>query len=59
MKDLSDLHRIESITERQASLREFLGRHEVPVAPTDPIFDFGGIDTAAYARSCESLVGHV
>jgi hydroxymethylglutaryl-CoA reductase (NADPH) len=59
MKDLSELHRIETVPERQAAFQDFLRRRDIPIAPTDPIFDFGGLDSATYARSCESLVGHV
>jgi hydroxymethylglutaryl-CoA reductase (NADPH) len=59
MTDLSELHRIESISERQATLRDFI-RSEVPaVSEDDAIFDFGRTDPTVYARSCEALIGHV
>ena len=59
MTDLLELHRIESIAERQAALRDFI-RAEVPnVAEDDAIFDFGRTDPAVYARSCEALIGQV
>jgi hydroxymethylglutaryl-CoA reductase (NADPH) len=60
MKDLSELHRIESIPERQAVFREFLAAGDVAIAADDPIFDFGRVEPGTtYGRSCESLVGHV
>jgi hydroxymethylglutaryl-CoA reductase (NADPH) len=59
MKDLTELHRIDDVAQRQAALREFLTLRDTPVDPVDPIFDFGGLDPGTYTRSCESLIGHV
>ncbi len=57
MERLSHLHRLE-LPERQEALRKHLDR--LPGASGDgPIFDFGGVEPSAYARSCESLVGVV
>jgi hypothetical protein len=57
MNDLHDFHRIEDIR----------GANPAPRIPrTDPSplrrrrdLDFGAVDPAAYALTCESLVGHV
>lgn len=59
MKDLSELHRIESVTQRQQALSTFLREQNLPVPADDVILDFGRIDPSLYARGCESLVGHV
>lgn len=59
MNDLHDLHRIDDIGERQAALRDFIGRTSSPLAADDAIFDFGAVDPSAYALTCEALVGHV
>src|SRR5882724_3738602 len=59
MSEHDELHRIESIEERQQALRRQL-RSEVPgLGEDDPIFAFAPVDPQVYARSCESLVGQV
>jgi hydroxymethylglutaryl-CoA reductase (NADPH) len=59
MKDLGELHRIESIAQRQEALDAFLREQDLPAIANDVIFDFGRVDPAVYARGCESLVGQV
>jgi hydroxymethylglutaryl-CoA reductase (NADPH) len=59
MNDLSELHRIESVTQRQQALRAFLHEQDLPARADDVVFDFGRVDPTVYARGCESLVGQV
>jgi hydroxymethylglutaryl-CoA reductase (NADPH) len=59
MREIETLHRIERIEDRQALLRRFLKETGSAAKEPDIVFDFGAVDPGEYARTCESLVGHV
>ena len=54
---LSGLHRVEDLRERQEMVRKWMQRGGAAVG--ESIFDFGRVDPAVYAASCESLIGAV
>jgi hydroxymethylglutaryl-CoA reductase (NADPH) len=53
-----ELHRLESLAERQEALRKY--SESLEDRPKDGVvFDFGAVDPAVYAPGCESLAGAV